>query len=162
MLWITGVGILADLLRGGYPLSGGQVNLVAFRPNMSWSSWLLNLVLFAPIGFLLPCGWRGFDCVPRSVAFGFSLSLAIELSQMLNFRITDVDDLVANTLGTLLGLLVYRVLRRVRPRWVPDDESLRPAKEAVICSLAMCLGVFCLFASSRHAEMRVVNFLNRL
>lgn len=162
VLWITGVGTLADLLRGGYPLSGGQVNLVAFRPSMSWSSWLLNLVLFAPIGFLLPCGWRGFNRMSRSLAFGFGLSLAIELSQMLNFRITDVDDLVANTLGTLLGLLVYRALHRLRPRWFPGGEGLRPAREVVICSVAMCAGVFCLFASSRHAEMRVVNFLNRL
>ena len=42
--------------------------------------------------------------------FGLSLSLAIEGGQYLSGRrVTDVDDLILNTLGTLLG---YRLAQR--------------------------------------------------
>lgn len=39
---------------------------------------------------------------------GLALSLVIELSQLLNPRRTDVDDLLMNTLGAFLGLLLFR------------------------------------------------------
>ncbi len=37
-------------------------------------------------------------------------SLAIELGQLLDNRITDIDDLSMNTLGAIIGYLLYRVL----------------------------------------------------
>ena len=40
-----------------------------------------------------------------------SFSLAIELNQLLNNRITDIDDLFTNTLGAIIGYLLYRALK---------------------------------------------------
>lgn len=169
VLWITGVGTLADLFRGGVVTGSGQVNLQPFNSYINWATWLLNALLFVPLGFLLPCGWRGFDRVGSSLAFGFCLSLAIELSQLLNFRVTDMDDLIANTLGMLVGLAIYRLVRRIAiracPRWWQrhmGSQSLLPAHCAVACSAAMFAGVFMLYASSRHAEMRIVSVLDQL
>lgn len=169
VLWITGVGTLADLIRGGVVTGAGQVNLHPFSSSINWATWLLNVLLFVPLGFLLPCGWRGFDRAGRSLAFGFCLSLAIELSQLLNFRVTDVDDLIANTLGMLVGLAIYRLVRRIAmracPRWWSRHlgrQSLLPTHCAVACSAAMFAGVFVLYASSRHAEMRIVSVLDQL
>ena len=169
VLWITGVGSLADLFRGGVVTGSGQVNLQPFNSYINWATWLLNVLLFVPLGFLLPCGWRGFDRVGSSLAFGFCLSTAIELSQLLNFRVTDVDDLIANTLGMLVGLAIYRLVRRIAmracPRWWQrhmGSQSLLPAHCAVACSAAMFAGVFMLYASSRHAEMCIVSVLDQL
>ena len=39
-----------------------------------------------------------------------SFSLAIELNQLLNNRITDIDDVFTNTLGAIVGYVIYRVL----------------------------------------------------
>lgn len=41
---------------------------------------------------------------------GIPFSLAIELNQLLNNRITDIDDLFTNTLGAIVGYVLYKVL----------------------------------------------------
>ena len=46
----------------------------------------------------------------ETVTAGFCLSLMIELLQLLTYRATDINDLIANTLGTLLGYFVFRML----------------------------------------------------
>ena len=58
------------------------------------------------------------------------LSLTVELSQLLNRRRTDVDDLLLNTLGALLGLLLYRLYCRIRRLPAPEPgppAALAPA-----------------------------------
>ena len=65
---------------------------------------LLNAVLFLPLGALLPLIWKEFRGAWFRVAvLGFALSLFIELLQLFNFRLTDVDDLLMNMVGTLIG-----------------------------------------------------------
>ena len=82
-----------------------NISLIPFSDGTGWLGVqrVLNAVMFAPFGFLLPVLWRG--CRKWSVATlaGFLLSLTIELLQMFCFRATDVDDLLMNTLGALLG-----------------------------------------------------------
>ena len=64
---------------------------------------LLNILLFVPLGAMLPVLWNKFRTQKHTVIFGFCLSLSIELLQMLTFRATDVNDLITNTFGTFLG-----------------------------------------------------------
>ena len=45
-----------------------------------------------------------------------SFSLAIELNQLLNNRITDVDDLFTNTLGAIIGYFLYRAFKMIFKR----------------------------------------------
>ncbi|WKD62266.1 VanZ like family protein [Corynebacterium ciconiae DSM 44920] len=64
-----------------------------------------NLVLFAPLGFLLVLLFRGrADRVRMATIMGFGLSLSIEIAQYI-FRLgySDIDDLLYNTLGVALG-----------------------------------------------------------
>jgi glycopeptide antibiotics resistance protein len=165
VVWICGVGTFADLWRSTQPARMLNINLVPFRASMNWTTWALNVVLFAPFGFLLPCGWKGYDRIGRSALFGFLFSLAIELSQLLNFRVTDIDDLIANTLGAVVGCLIFLALRAVFPRWWErhlGPQTLEPCGNAAKDAAALFLGVFFLYASRRHAEMGIVNFLDRL
>ena len=64
---------------------------------------VLNAVMFAPFGFLLPVLWRGCRKWGVTTLAGFLLSLTIEILQMFCFRATDVDDLLMNTLGAGFG-----------------------------------------------------------
>ena len=67
-----------------------------------------NITIFMPIGFFIPLLW---DISNKKVILtGFLSSLFIELSQLFLIRGTDVDDLILNILGTILGLLVYGFL----------------------------------------------------
>ena len=80
-------------------------------------SFVLNVVMFMPLGVLLPLLWPATGSVRRLAAWALALSCVIEATQFVgwvtlgNFRTVDVNDLISNTAGALLGLVV---LRRVR------------------------------------------------
>ena len=64
---------------------------------------ILNIILFMPFGFLLPTIWKEYRSIKKTVFMGLAISVIIELLQIFTFRLTDVDDLITNTLGTFLG-----------------------------------------------------------
>lgn len=80
---------------------------------------VLNTLLFLPFGFLLPILWKKCRSWKMTVASGFLLSLMVEILQMFCYRVTDVNDLLMNTLGTLLGYLFARGL--FHKRWQADS-----------------------------------------
>lgn len=85
----------------------------------------MNLVLFVPFGIAIPLMWKNYDRAKKTILTGAMLSLLIELSQLLNFRATDIDDLMMNTLGTAIGYGIWYFL--FRGRWkifqLDDEES---------------------------------------
>lgn len=85
--------------------------LATFRTSrVWWGPWLNlvgNVVLFAPVGFV---AYRGAGPVAtqlaRATAAGFAVSLAVEVAQYaLAAGYSDVEDLLFNTAGALLGAL---------------------------------------------------------
>lgn len=77
-----------------------------------WKNSILNILLFVPLGIMLPILWSKFRAPKSTLLFGFGMSLTIELLQILTYRATDVNDLITNTLGTFLGFLCSRFLLR--------------------------------------------------
>ncbi|MBQ7944226.1 MAG: VanZ family protein [Lachnospiraceae bacterium] len=69
-----------------------------------------NIILFMPFGLVIPLLWK-VSC-KRTLVIGFCTSLFIEVSQMFLKRVTDIDDLMLNTMGVLLGVMVYSLLKR--------------------------------------------------
>ncbi|WP_313813972.1 VanZ family protein [Glutamicibacter sp.] len=73
---------------------------------------LFNIILFMPLGILAVRWLRG--NVFTGVLLGFAASLAIELTQYTGmwglyhcaYRVADVDDLIMNTLGALIGGII--------------------------------------------------------
>ena len=72
--------------------------------------FLGNIVMFMPLGFFVPLLWKISNRFV--ILLGFSFSLLIETSQLFLNRQTDVDDLMLNTVGVILGLLLYKLLNR--------------------------------------------------
>ena len=71
---------------------------------LNWANVLLNVVLFVPLGGLLPLLWKKCKKWYVTLPIGFGLSLAIELVQLaFCLGSCDVDDLFANTLGAVIG-----------------------------------------------------------
>lgn len=71
---------------------------------------LLNILLFIPLGVFLPIIWsQDIFTLKRTVIFAMGLSFMIEISQLFTFRLTDIDDIITNMLGAILGyyLLLY-------------------------------------------------------
>ncbi len=76
--------------------------------------YLLNILMFLPLGLLLPLLWKQFRHLKETAGFGFLLSLLIELSQLFCFRNTDINDLFTNTLGAVLGWCIWKKLLNSR------------------------------------------------
>jgi glycopeptide antibiotics resistance protein len=70
-----------------------------------------NVLLFAPFGFLLPLLVPAMRRWWQALAAGVGLSLLIELYQLVwpGVRKADVNDVLMNALGTLLGFTALRL-----------------------------------------------------
>ena len=89
-----------DVMNGRYNLS-----LILFE-DVSLIMLFLNLLLFVPYGILLPCVFKNLN-IKKVVMIGFFTSLSIEVTQLFGGRYTEIDDLIINTLGTLVGFIIY-------------------------------------------------------
>lgn len=69
-----------------------------------------NIIMFIPIGYFIPKLWKIDN--KKVILIGFCISLFIEISQLFLNRTTDVDDLILNTLGTIIGLLIYKSIKK--------------------------------------------------
>lgn len=87
--------------------------------KMIWQL-MMNLIMFAPLGFLLPVahpGCRKWWKTTLSIAF---FVMAIETLQYFIGRSADIDDLIMNTLGGLIGYGLYTGCNRLfgdKPFW---------------------------------------------
>ena len=78
-----------------------------------------NIAAFVPLGLLLGLefGWIG-------IAGGAGFSVLIELLQLLTWRgFFEFDDMIHNSLGTLLGVALAVLLARRRGRKTDDPSS---------------------------------------
>ena len=70
---------------------------------------VLNIILFMPMGFLLPAVWKEYRSFKVTLFSGLAVSLLIEILQIFTFRLTDIDDLITNTLGTAAGYYLWKM-----------------------------------------------------
>lgn len=143
VFYFTGVGTIFDLKRYGIRLNAGQINLLPFSKDIDLAAYSLNVLLFVPLGFFLPFICPNTDKLKYTVLSGFSFSLLVEISQLFNNRRTDIDDLILNTLGTLIGYLLFRVFIRITKRTVYPVTHFK--YEPAIYILAIFLGHFLMF-----------------
>ena len=112
VLETIGIGTIWEIgLYPGMKLQE-EINLIPFRDGISLSM-ILNVVMFMPLGFLLPLLWKEYHSLVRTAIIGFCFSCGIEFCQLFNRRVSDVDDLLMNTLGAILGWLIWIVFSRI-------------------------------------------------
>lgn len=92
-------------------------NPVPFRGMVSdLKNCILNVLLFIPLGILLPVIWPRFDSLKSVLLWVLCFSTLIELMQLFNFRTTDINDLITNTGGAALGYLLIRPAIKKHPK----------------------------------------------
>jgi glycopeptide antibiotics resistance protein len=84
-------------------------------------NWLGNLLLLLPLGVMAPLIWSRFRNLWQATLLFVAVSLSIELAQYIGsfyifgirWKSADVDDLIVNVAGALLGFLLTKLLIRV-------------------------------------------------
>jgi len=122
VLWLAG-GLLLTL-QPAHPLPGQVVddNLVPFHTlaiywrNLGSEFWVRNLfgnlALLLPLGLIGPIAFPALDRWWRLALVALLYSVAIELIQLaVPDRSADIDDVILNVAGALLGYLLLKVFR---------------------------------------------------
>ena len=73
-----------------------------------------NTAMFIPLGIVWPGVYKGLDTHWKVISAGIGVSLCIEILQLPFYdRVSDVDDLLLNSLGFIIGYLLYLLAKLV-------------------------------------------------
>ncbi|TEA54451.1 VanZ family protein [Bacillus sp. BH2] len=115
-----------------HSIHGGLINLVPFRSTIRYltefdsynidivlMNTLGNVIIFIPFGFLLPLLFKQINNVKMASKIFIKFILLIESLQLLTFTgVFDIDDIMLNMLGALIGygsfVGIKYILERVR------------------------------------------------
>lgn len=147
----TGAGTIFDIKLYGMEFKSSQLNFMPFSDeNIDFIAYLLNVILFIPLGFLIPFIWTDFSTFKKNIIFGITLSLVIEISQLFNNRRTDIDDLILNTVGVIMGFVLYRLyLKLFKKSTISGDLKY----EAIVYVSVMFTGHFLFFNEFGMAKL---------
>ena len=86
-----------------------------------YDGWLLNIIgnvtMFIPVGLVWPVCFKKLDTLGKTVLAAAGFPLFIEITQLPFYdRCSDVDDLILNTTGILIGALIYFGIKRLKNR----------------------------------------------
>lgn len=108
----AGIGSIWDIGRYNEVIRLNEINLIPFS-SAGALTYILNIIMFMPLGFLLPLIWKEFRTITSVSIAGLGFSLAIEFCQLFNYRATDIDDLMMNTLGAVLGYFIWAYVSKL-------------------------------------------------
>lgn len=144
VLETTGIGTIWDIGHYDSILTFDKMNLIPLT-DITALSQILNIFMFMPLGFLLPFIWKEMRSPFKVLLAGAGYSLAIEVCQLFNNRVTDIDDLIMNTLGALAGYIVWILFVCLfHPKGGKREVSIAGHEASVYLVLSI-LGEFLLF-----------------
>jgi glycopeptide antibiotics resistance protein len=117
--------ILRDWSLDGFRRHLGMSNIIPFRTigsslfntqlRVEVTTLIYNILAFVPLGILLPYAGRRFKSWLKTLVAGLVVSLWFEFVQLVTILgAADVDDVILNVTGTLMGYVGYRLLCAVR------------------------------------------------
>ena len=99
-----------------------RINLIPFVNLFDYpkfSEALINLIgnttMFIPIGVIWPIVYKELNTHKKVIAAGVGFSLCIEILQLpFAVRVSDIDDLILNSTGFVIGYGVYLLVKKIR------------------------------------------------
>ena len=89
---------------------------LTYREQLGMFAVFANILIFVPYGFFISMASksRGFF---KTLFYSMGLSLIVEIIQLIT-RVGsfDVDDILLNTIGGVLGFIIFAVCNRIRRR----------------------------------------------
>lgn len=96
---------------------------------------ILNVILFIPLGLILPFLHNKFRQLKYTVLFGSCLTIIIETMQIFTFRLTDINDIITNLTGTVIGYYIsFKSINKL--------EFLAVKKQSKNTIYIVCITVF--------------------
>jgi glycopeptide antibiotics resistance protein len=126
-----------------------------------------NILLFIPLGFLIPLLFDKGNNLGRVVFYGALSSALIEVIQFFTtFNVTDIDDVIFNTAGAFIGIMCYRLFYSLlkainlsspfeKIKNYRDNNLIKLAAKPLSVMLLSCvaLGVFFLYKDTYSGKL---------
>jgi glycopeptide antibiotics resistance protein len=81
--------------------------------DVSILNLLSNIFLFSPIGFFVPLINERYISLKKIILIGVSTSCVVEVIQLFIGRSCDIDDVILNTCGVVIGFIIFKVYKRI-------------------------------------------------
>ncbi len=131
LIFVVYVLILFELLTNAEMNSTGGLNLVPFTEmfryeigsTLFYSNVVGNICIFIPFGYFVS-GYVKATKISHILFISAISSLTVELVQLQIGRSFDVDDILLNVVGAIIGFLVYIALNAIKrhlPRFFRSD-----------------------------------------
>ena len=87
-----------------------------------------NIAMFIPVGIVWPFCFKKLNNPIKVTLVGFCYAVFIEISQLpLYQRCTDIDDVILNTTGVIIGSIVYFLVKVIHGFIVEDNSDSKKA-----------------------------------
>ena len=115
-------GKIQPLLFDASKIFPPRINLVPFVHMNDYAifkeavlNFVGNTAMFIPVGIVYPYVYKKLNTHGKVIAAGVGFTLCIEIVQLLFYdRVTDIDDLILNSLGYLIGYGIYLLVKRMK------------------------------------------------
>lgn len=118
------LGTLREVFSEGLASGLSGIHFVSTEPL---KGVILNILLYIPIGYLIPVLWPAFargKMIWKVLLLGGAASILTELIQLtLRLGWFDVDDLLNNMLGTLTGIWLYKKFLMSALMYANDEKE---------------------------------------
>ncbi len=103
-----------------YHMDGGNtIHFFEFSINIIPDFWkhlngesIGNLLMFIPFGILYSASKKEYN-FKKSILAGFIFSLEIEIVQPIFGRAFDINDLILNTVGSIIGVCIFYIVKKL-------------------------------------------------
>lgn len=112
----NGYGTINLHLFSSYRQAYNQMQISLFR------NIILNILLFVPLGFLLPFYSKKLQKSYITILVGVVTTLIIEIIQYItNMGIFEIDDVFNNTIGTIIGYCIFMIGKCL---WTKENRKM--------------------------------------
>ncbi|MDF2505374.1 VanZ family protein [Clostridium sp.] len=95
------------------------LNASKYNFQVIFINLIANIITFIPLGFFMSLLFRrSYNLINMLLLYVFIIT-CIEIGQfILNVGVLDIDDVILNTIGCVLGFMVYKVVKSVIRKFV--------------------------------------------
>lgn len=94
------------------------INIIPFKTITSYIKYskplhaainiLGNIIIFIPLGIMLPLLYTPLRKIKKILSLILTISFMVEFIQLFVGRAVDIDDIILNTIGGIIGYIIYK------------------------------------------------------
>ena len=125
---------------------------IMLEKNVLFRNIILNIMLFIPLGFILPFYTDKLKKAYKVALIGFLATLIIEVTQHLaKYGIFEADDILNNTLGTVIGYCIFMIFYKLKNK--ENIKNIIKYTIPIIFTITAFIGIFVVYQNQEFGYL---------